>query len=107
MTTGMYPILTLVSDLQVQMGRPHPYQGGINAANDIDTAAMVYPLRGQGTTWACGPARLRPAGQNCQRNQGVPKGIGECWHTQFGDWRCEMTTGGAGWETNLNGPTAY
>jgi hypothetical protein len=106
LTNGLTPLLMLVTDLQVEMGSPHAFQMGINSANDVDTSAMVYPLRGQGTTWACNLARLQP-GQNCQRDRGVPKGVGECWHTQFGDWRCEMTTGGAGWETRLKGPTGY
>ena len=81
--------------------------GYVNAP-DVDTTAMVYDLRGQGTAWTCSPAQgVHAPGQNCMRSAAVPKGVGQCYRTTFGDWKCGMTVGGPDWENRLPGPRQY
>jgi hypothetical protein len=106
--SGFSASLALVTDVQVQMSRPRPFKMEINNPPDVDTSGMVYDLRGQGTSWSCSPAQgIYAPGQNCAKNEAVPKGIGECWHTTFGDWKCNMTVGGGTYSNRLKGPTTY
>ena len=107
-TSGMNPSLSLVTDLQVQMSTPHPFRMGYVNPTDVDTSGKVYDLRGQGTSWNCSPVGgVYVAGQNCSRSGAVPKGVGACWHTTFGDWKCEMTVGGGEYSNHLPGPKEY
>jgi hypothetical protein len=107
-TGGMNPSLALVTDLQVRMSSPRPFKMELNNPVDVDTSGKVYDLRGQGTSWTCSPVGgVYTAGQNCARYEADPRGVGECWHTTFGDWKCEMTVGGPIYSNHLKGPTTY
>jgi hypothetical protein len=110
-TDGMDPVLTLVSDLQVQMGQATRYNPQVTHSTDVDPNSMTYPIRGQGTKWLCTPIAgsggVHPAGENCQVNAAAPGGKGECYRTTFGDWHCDMTTGGGAWDNRRKGPTDY
>ena len=108
-TSGMYPALTLVTDVQVQMSAPRDFQGGMGtSAPDVDVKGQVYDLRGQGTTWTCQKVGFRmAAGSNCIRSSAVPKGKGQCYRTTFGDWKCQMTVGSEEWTPGFKGPTAF
>jgi hypothetical protein len=106
--SGFSASLGLVTDLQVQMSKPRPFKMEFVNPAGVDTSGMVYDLRGQGTSWTCSPAKgIYAPGQNCARTDAVPKGIGECWHTTFGDWKCEMTVGGGTYSNRLAGPKDY
>ncbi len=107
-TTGSgSPAIWLATDLQVEIGAPRAYIPGTDDRQDMDTTAKIYPLRGQGTKWSCGPAAAAPAGQNCMEWPAGPGGQGTCWKTSFGDWKCGMTIGGTKWITKQKGPTTY
>jgi hypothetical protein len=93
--------------LQVEMGAPRAFILGTDDRQNIDTNAKIYPLRGQGTRWSCGPATSYPAGQNCMKWPAGPGGQGSCWKTSFGDWNCGMTIGSTNWVAKQKGPTTY
>ena len=96
-TTGSStPLITLVTDLQVQMGAPRDYMPGMDSWSDIDVRGKVYPLRGQGTMWQCSPVAQYGVGQNCVNYPAAAGGQGTCYKTTFGDWKCHMSTGGPG-----------
>jgi hypothetical protein len=90
--TGMNPVIFLVTDLTVEVGPPRKFMMSQDAGPDIDVTAPVYPIQGTGTGWRCLSTRSLPAGQNCGKHVASP-GVGECWRTPFGDWRCSMTVG--------------
>ena len=106
-TTGSStPLITLVTDMQVEMGSPRNFIFGPDNRSDIDTTAKVYPIRGKGVMWQCSPAAQYPAGQNCV-NYPAAGGQGICYRTSFGDWTCSMATGGPRQVQKLKGPTTY
>jgi hypothetical protein len=90
--TGMNPVVFLVTDLTVEVAAPRKFMMSVDAGPDIDVTAPVYPIQGIGTGWRCLSTRSVPAGQNCGKHIAAP-GVGECWRTPFGDWRCSMTVG--------------
>jgi hypothetical protein len=107
-TTGSStPLITLVTDLQMQLGAPRDYMAGTDGWSDIDVRAKVYPVRGQGTMWQCSPVAQYGVGQNCVNYPAGPGGQGSCYKTTFGDWTCRMTTGSAHQVQKLKGPTTY
>jgi len=104
---GSTPLLTLTTDVQVEMGDGRRYIAGTDDRSDIDVTAKVYPLRGQGTMWQCFPATDRAPGKNCLKYPAAPTGAGMCYRTNFHDWQCVMTTGSSSQVMNLKGPTTY
>jgi hypothetical protein len=107
-TTGSAsPAIVVATDLQVEMGAPRNYIPGTDDRQDLDPSAKIYPLRGQGTRWSCGPVPEYPAGQNCMMWPAGPGGQGSCWRTTFGDWNCSMSIGSTKWMTKQKGPTTY
>jgi len=107
-TTGnATPAIWLATDLQVEMGAGRNYIPGTDDRQELDPTAKIYPLRGQGTRWSCGPATSYPAGQNCMKWPAGPGGQGSCWKTSFGDWNCGMTIGSPNWVAKHKGPTTY
>ena len=107
-TTGSAsPAIWLATDLKVEMGAPRNYIPGTDDRQNLDPSAKIYPLRGQGTRWSCGPAASYPAGQNCMKWPAGPGGQGSCWKTSFGDWNCGMTIGSTHWIAKQKGPTTY
>ena len=107
-TTGSgSPAIVVATDLQVEMGAPRNYIQGTDDRQELDPSAKIYPLRGQGTRWSCGPAASYPAGQNCMMWPAGPGGQGSCWKTTFGDWNCTMSIGSTKWVTKQKGPTTY
>jgi hypothetical protein len=106
---GSSPVFLLTTNLVVEMGAPKPYNAGIDSYwQDIDPSAKVYPLRGSSTGYACSPSEPGSPGHNCIRYYGGGMtGQGRCWHTQFNEWRCSMTTGGSSKELNTNGPSTF
>jgi hypothetical protein len=107
-TSGsMTPMLTLVTDLQVEVGAPRNFIPGPDSRPDIDPSAKVYPIRGKGVMWQCNPAAGFPAGQNCYSYPAAAGGQGACYKTTFGDWTCRMSTGGPKQLQHQKGPTTY
>jgi hypothetical protein len=107
-TTGSStPLITLVTDLQVEIGSPRDYMAGVDRWSDTDVRAKVYPIRGQGTMWQCSPVATYGVGQNCANYPAAAGGQGSCYKTTFGDWKCHMSTGGPRQVTKLKGPTTY
>jgi hypothetical protein len=107
-TTGSsYPAIVVATDLQVEMGAPRDYIAGTDGRGDLDPSAKIYPLRGQGTRWSCGPASAYAPGENCMKWPAGPGGVGGCWKTAFGDWQCNMSIGGTNYLTKQKGPTDY
>ncbi len=90
--TGMNPVIFLVTDLTVEVAPARKFAMSTDAGPDVDVTAPVYPIQGIGTGWRCLSTRSVPAGQNCGKHIAAP-GVGECWRTPFGDWRCSMTVG--------------
>ena len=88
--TGMNPVVFLVTDVSVEVASPRKFMMSVDAGPDIDVTAPVYPIQGVATGWRCLSTRSIPAGQNCGKHVTSP-GVGECWRTPFGDWRCSMT----------------
>ena len=101
------PLLTLTTEVNVEMGAPREYIPGINTPSSIDPSARVYPIRGKGILWQCMPIAESTAGQNCMNYPPVAPASGECFKTTFGDWECQMGTGGPRQVTKLKGPTTY
>ena len=107
-TTGSStPQITLVTDLQVQIGGPRNYMPGADSWSDIDPSAKVYPVRGQGTMWQCGAVAMYGVGTNCVNYPAAAGGQGICYKSTFGDWKCHMSTGGPRQVQKLKGPTTY
>ena len=105
-TTGSAsPAIVVATDLKVEIGAPRNFIPGTDDRNDIDPSAKVYPLRGQGTRWSCGPAASYAPGQNCMKWPAGPGGQGSCWRSSFGDWSCNMSIGSTNWVTKQKGPT--
>ena len=105
--TSFTPILFLATDVQVEIGAPRNFIQSLDSWQDIDVKAKVYPLRGSATSWTCEYARDSLPYLNCNREGPSSKSVGECWHTNFGDWRCQMTVGGGASEMRVKGPTGY
>ncbi len=103
---GFTPMLLLATDVHVEIGKPRDFMA-IDSYPDIDVTAKIYPLRGSGTSWACGYARDSLPYLNCNRDAPSPKGTGACWRTVFNDWRCQMSVGGGDREMRVKGPTTY
>jgi hypothetical protein len=61
--------------------------------SDVNTAAMVYPIRGSEDEWICAALSdiQQNRGHNCERIK-VAKAHGTCWNTSFGDWKCSLTS---------------
>lgn len=82
----------LFQDVKLEMGssRPFVYYSDAGLAG-IDLNAQVYPLRGSYNGYLCtlSSASLNPNGQNCIMSA-VPKAVGWCWKSSFGDWACKM-----------------
>jgi hypothetical protein len=99
--------LWLTSEIQLEIGAPRAVTTTDTDINDLDASAKIYPLRGQGINWSCGLVSTYGAGTNCQKWPAVPGQIGRCWHTNFGDWKCNMNVGGQQWVVKQPGPTTY
>lgn len=107
-TSGsMTPLITLLTDVEVEIGAPRDFILGPDNRSDIDPKAKVYPIRGKGTMWQCFPAAGYPAGQNCLTYPAAAGGQGTCYKTTFGDWTCRMSTGGPRQIRGQKGPTTY
>jgi hypothetical protein len=107
-TTGSStPLITLATDVQVEIGSARSFLYGKDNKSDIDPSAKVYPIRGQGTLWQCSPAARYPAGQNCVSYPSTVPSPGICYKTTFGEWNCMMPIGGAGQVQHQKGPTTY
>ena len=108
-TTGSStPLITLITDLQVEIGSPRNFMPGPDYWSNIDPGAKVYPIRGHGTMWQCSPVPQYPAGQNCVSYPAAGSiGQGTCFKTTFGDWTCKMPTGGPRQVLKQKGPTIY
>jgi hypothetical protein len=107
-TTGSSPGLFLATDVVLRIGMPKRYNPGVdNYWDDIDPSALVYPVRGSSTGYACTPVNPYNRGKNCSRSSGGDVGQGACWHTQFDEWRCRMTIGGKNQELQVKGPTTF
>lgn len=108
-TTGSStPLITLITDLEVEIGSPRNFMPGPDYWSNIDPSAKVYPIRGHGTMWQCSPVPQYPAGQNCVSYPAAGStGQGTCFKTTFGDWTCKMPTGGPRQVQKQKGPTVY
>ena len=107
-TTGSSsPAIWLATDVQIEMGSPRPYIPGTDDRQNLDVTAKIYPIRGQGTRWSCGPAASYAPGENCMKWLAGPGGQGACWKTSFGDWKCDMTLGSTNIVNRIKGPTTY
>ena len=100
--------LFLYQDVKLQIGASRPY---LNTSDSylpqIDPTAIVYPIRGSYTSYACrGINNLVPAGKQCSR-QAVPQAMGMCWKTSFGDWKCYMQGNVSGDADVVSTPTTY
>ncbi len=100
--------LTLVQDVQQDMGAAMPFRSSSDAGMaEIDSKAEVYPLRGSYVSYFCraigdGVA----AGQNCTKSV-VADGAGWCWKTSFGDWRCKMQGAVTKVESGVGAPRSF
>jgi hypothetical protein len=108
-TTGSAtPMITLVGELEVEVGAPRNFMLSTDSWSDIDPSAKVYPLRGKGAMWQCSAVSpTYPAGENCYKYPATAGGQGSCYKTTFGDWTCHMTTGGPRQLQHQKGPTTY
>jgi hypothetical protein len=91
--------MILIEELQVEVRKGRPFQGGglsdINMT-DIDPSMPVYPIRGSYEQYSC--KNIDPKdpngwpdkpGKNCLCSH-IPKATGACWKTSFGDWKCSL-----------------
>ena len=88
--SGTFGELYLTENVKLDIGKGRPYdhpEGG----NDIDTHALVYPVRGSYTYYTCYPISVtHPAGKSCKKVE-LPNAAGICYKTTFGDWKVLMT----------------
>ena len=87
-------IMILRENLNLQVGQPRRFLPNADVnMTDVNGAAMVYPIRGSGDEWIC--AKLsdiqQNKGRNCERIKAA-KAHGTCWNTNFGDWKCSLTS---------------
>ena len=101
------PLLTLTTEVNVEIGAGRDYIAEINTPVAIDPSAKVYPIRGRGVLWQCMPIAESTAGQNCLNYPPTTQATGFCFKTTFGDWECEMPLGGPRQVQKLKGPTTY
>jgi hypothetical protein len=78
--------LLLVEDLTVNLGGGVPYNPKTFRITDIDTKALVYPLRASFKGYQCDTGNI---GYNCNIYY-VEKAPGTCYKTTFGDWSCSI-----------------
>jgi hypothetical protein len=100
-------LITLATEVQVEIGSPRNFMPAMDSWSDIDTTAKIYPIRGTGTMWQCSPVPQYPAGQNCVSYPAAGLGKGSCYKTTFGDWTCHMPIGGPRQVLRQKGPTTY
>jgi len=100
--------LFLYQDVKVQIGSSRPYLITSDSyLAQIDPTAIVYPIRGSYTSYAChGINNLVPPGKQCSR-QAVPQAMGMCWKTSFGDWKCYMQGNVSGVADVVSAPITY
>ena len=86
--------LWLMEKIQLQIAGPRPFADFYESLvmEYADTTKPVYPLRGSWVSVVCRPQdAVKITGGdpalNC-RETDLDKGIGACWLTTFGDWRC-------------------
>jgi hypothetical protein len=100
--------LFLYEDAKLQIGAPRAYLLTSDSyLPQIDPTAIVYPIRGSYTYYACtGINNLVPAGRQCTRRP-VPQALGMCWKTSFGDWKCYMQGNVSTEVATVPAPTTY
>ena len=87
--TGNDAVLYLTDNVTAEIGKGRPFEKG-DGSDDIDTAELVYPIRGTITIYTCYPINIaHPAGKNCKKVE-FPKAEGLCYKTTFGDWKCSL-----------------
>jgi hypothetical protein len=88
--SGTLAELYLTEDVKLEIGKGRPYEHP-EGGEDIDTKALVYPVRGSYTYYTCYPINVaHPAGKNCKKVE-FPNAAGICYKTTFGDWKVLMT----------------
>jgi hypothetical protein len=100
--------INLIQNVTVQLAPPRAFiYDSDSFLNEIDTKALVIPLRGSLTAYGCSPANtVTVAGQNCESYE-IPAGTGRCWKTTFGDWKCSMGGASANARRGVAGPKAF
>jgi hypothetical protein len=101
--------MILLENVQVQVGKGRPFQGGINSdinMHDVDVDFPVYPIRGSFDMYQCSNVApgdpwqsIYEARKNCDLYHET-RATGACYKTTFGDWDCTMT------DTASGGPAA-
>jgi len=104
---------TLLTDVQVHVTGPRKfstnsvgaYTGQDNNRKDIDKRADVLDITGYAHQFACGVQAFSP-GQSCTITE-MPGGVGVCWKTNYGEYRCGFASaGGNGYKLGPP-PTSY
>lgn len=84
-------LLYLVENVKVTVGGGRAYNSFSDSyATDIDTNALVYPIRGSYDKYQCHRVDADNAGKNCTLYRN-PKAGGKCYKTTFRDWFCSMS----------------
>ncbi len=85
--------LYLAENVTVEVGKGrafNPLSEGF--VKDIDTNALVFPIRGSYLDYQCSVSRGFPienVGKNCNLTE-RPHAKGICYKSSFGDWACSM-----------------
>jgi len=81
------------------------YTGQDNNRKDIDNRADVLDITGSAHQYSCGVQSFSP-GQNCTITE-MPGGVGVCWKTNYGEYRCAFASAGGNGYKLGPAPTAY
>lgn len=87
--SGDSNLLSLVEDLTVDVGGGVPYNAKTFPYENIDTKALVYPLRASFKEYSCSHLSDDNTGKNCTIYN-IQKATGKCFKTTFGDWYCHV-----------------
>jgi hypothetical protein len=82
--------LYLIENVKLEIGVARDFQFGDNYPQ-IDRNRPVYPIRGSWVEYQCHNIKTYPgaAPNNCAVFD-KSNGVGICYTTTFGDWRCQM-----------------
>ena len=85
-------VLTLVTDVKMEVAKGRPFQMATDAWPDIDPSQPVYNVRGSFIEYRCTPLGKINGnpGANCMKYD-HPSAKGECFKNTFGEWRCKFT----------------
>lgn len=92
--------LYLAENIKLQLGKPRPYRMEEDyLRSNIDTDALVWPVRGSYDRYQCMKVADYGAGTNCNYYE-KPKATGACYKDLFGDWHCSLS--GTDGEVRMN-----